>query len=164
MPHIIDLGGAPANESCASLGHTPDFDYINMFEVAAYKLAIIARYGAPPEGCRLSPFAHAHDFGTYRTLVLRIDNAAAPEVQAYAQLVEDGLGSWIEACFTPPVTYDGVVATVPRSDPAELMIGALLTTRPNPDGRFAIPAFETIHGNLAAAFPEHAEIARKRIG
>jgi len=42
-------------------------------------------------------------------------------------------------------------------------IGALLTTRPGANGRFAIPAFETIHTNLSAAFPKLAETARARL-
>ena len=29
MSDIIDLGGAPANEDCAQLGHTPDFERLN---------------------------------------------------------------------------------------------------------------------------------------
>ena len=45
MPDIIDLGGAPAEEDCAQLGRTPDFEAVNAYEVFAYKLAIIARYG-----------------------------------------------------------------------------------------------------------------------
>ena len=46
---------------------------------------------------------------------------------------------------------------------AVLVIGALLTTRPNPDGTFPIADFATLHGNLAAAFPEQAETARQRL-
>ena len=35
MPITIDLGGAPANEDCAQLGHTPDFAAVNRLEVDA---------------------------------------------------------------------------------------------------------------------------------
>lgn len=48
MSYIIDIGGAPANEDCAQLGQTPDFEAVNTFEVLAYKLAIIAHHGTPP--------------------------------------------------------------------------------------------------------------------
>lgn len=48
MPYFVDIGGTPANESCAQLGQTPNFDVLNKLEVLAYKYAIIARYGAPP--------------------------------------------------------------------------------------------------------------------
>ncbi len=37
MSDIIDLGGAPANEDCAQLGHTPDFERLNRLEVATYR-------------------------------------------------------------------------------------------------------------------------------
>jgi len=40
MSDIIDLGGAPANEDCAQLGHTPDFERLNRLEVAAYRAAM----------------------------------------------------------------------------------------------------------------------------
>jgi hypothetical protein len=163
MPFINDLGGAPANEECASLGHTPDFDHVNRFEVFAYRIAFIAKYGSPPPGCRLAFITNRHDFGTYMTLGLRVDITHDGAVQAYAGLIEDGLGSWLEAGFAPPVTYKGSTATIHREDYGELVIGALLTTRPNLDGRFALIDFETIHTNLAAAFPEQAEIARRRL-
>lgn len=163
MSYIIDIGGAPANEDCAQLGRTPDFEAVNNFEVFAYKLAIIARHGTPPEGCRLTTHANRHDFGTYRTLALQMDAEDDEAVQAYAEAVEEGLGSWIEAGFSPPVSYEQSVATIHRPDPSELVIGALLTTRPNPDGSFALADFATLHGNLAAAFPQQAEAARQRL-
>lgn len=163
MSHIIDLGGAPANEDCAQLGQTPDFETLNTLEVMTYKLAIIARHGMPPEGCKLVVHNNRHDFGCYRTLALRVEDEDSEAVEAYAEAVEEGLGSWIEAGFTAPVDYSGSVAKVDRSDPSELVIGALLTTRPNADGTFPITDFATLHGNLAAAFPEQAEAARQRL-
>ena len=163
MPYFVDIGGAPANEDCAQLGHTPDFDAVNRLEVLAYKFAIIARYGEPPAGCRLAGRANCHDFGTYRTLVLHVENERDEAVRTYMLQVEDGLASWIEAGFHPPVTYDDGVATVVRDDPAEIVIGALTTTRPEADGRFPVADFATLHANLARAFPREAEIARARI-
>ena len=163
MPYFNDLGGAPANEPCASVGHTPDFATVNRFEVMAYRLAVIARHGPPPAGCRLEPLLNRHEFGDYRTLVLHVENDQDETVRAYADLTEDGLGSWIEAGFAPPVTYVGSVATIPRTDVDELVIGALLTTRPNPDGRFPIDDFATIHANLSAAFPKQAATASRMI-
>ena len=40
-----------------------------------------------------------------------------------------------------------------------IVTGALLATRPGPDGRFAVPDFETLHRNLAAAYPASAKAA-----
>ncbi len=163
MPDIIDLGGAPAEAECAQLGQTTNFAAVNAFEVEAYRLAIIARYGAPPAGCRLAELANHHDFGTYRTLTLRIADDAGPEALAYADQIEPGLGTWLEAGFAPPVTYTGKTAIIPSTNPVELVIGALQTCRPDPDGHFALPDFEVIHGNLTRAFPEIAETARARL-
>lgn len=163
MSYQIDLGGAPACEPCAQLGHTPDFHDVNAFEVFAYKLAIIALHGMPPQGCRLTAYSNHHDFGTYRTLVLRIENEADPAVVAYAEAVEEGLDSWVSACFSPPVEYDGSIATIPRRDPEELVIGALIASRPSPDGTFAIADFATIHANLSSSFPNLAEAAHARL-
>jgi hypothetical protein len=63
MSHIIDIGGAPANEECAQLGQTMDFEAANTREVMAYKVAMIARHGMPPEGCKLIVHTNRHDFG-----------------------------------------------------------------------------------------------------
>lgn len=163
MPTIIDLGGAPAEAECAQLGHTTGFAAVNSFEVEVYRLAIVARFGPPPEGCRLAELANHHDFGTYRTLTLRVAEDAGPQALAYADLVEPGLGTWLEAGFTPPVTYSGRTAIIPRKDLVEIVIGALQTCRPDAYGRFPLPDFEAIHGNLSRAFPEVAEIARARM-
>ena len=163
MPNIIDLGGAPAEGECAQLGQTTDFAATNNFEVEAYHLAIIGRFGAPPTGCRLAELVNHHDFGTYRTLALRVADDAGPEALAYADQVEPGLGTWLEAGFASPVSYTGNTAIIPRRDPIELVIGALHTCRPDTNGRFVVPDFETIHGNLTRAFPEAAELARARM-
>ena len=105
MPITIDLGGAPANEDCAQLGHTPDFAAVNRLEVDAYRAALIALFGTPPEGCALTAQPNHHDFGTYTTLAFVIgDDADLGPARAYAEAVEEGIGSWLEAGMAPPVT------------------------------------------------------------
>lgn len=163
MPYSIDIGAAPAHAHCAQLGRTPDFARVNRFEIAAYRVAIIGVYGTPPPGCRLANRANHHDFGTYRTLELEVDDACDPACAAYAEAAADGLTSWLDAGMVPPVEYRECIATIPRRDLAEVTIGALLVSRPNPDGRFALPAFEAIHTNLAAAYPALAEAAQARL-
>lgn len=164
MSHIIDLGGAPGNEDCAQLGHTPEFERLNRLEVAAYRAAIIARFGAPPEGCALISVTNRHDFGVYRTLGLKVDAGAYRRdlaVATYAEAAQDGLATWIEAAFAPPVRYEeGIAPAVDRDRIEDIVTGALLATRPDPSGRFAIPDFATLHRNLAAAYPASAEAAR----
>lgn len=157
MPITIDLGGAPANEDCAQLGHTPDFAAINRLEVAAYRAALIGLFGAPPEGCRLSAQPNRHDFGTYTTLALVIeDSADLGPARAYAEAVQDGIGSWLEAGMAPPVTYDDAEAVRHKTTVEEVVVGALQTTRPDARGNFPLPAFAAIHRNLTAAFPHEA--------
>jgi hypothetical protein len=164
LSYTIDIGAAPANSDCAQLGQTENFDEINRYEIAAYRLAIIAVHGASPQGCCLKAQRNPHDFGTYRTLVLQVDDDGAPGVQAYAEAVEDGLGSWLEACIAPPVVYDGKRAAIERPQIDDIAIGILIATRADKDGRFAIPAFEAINANLSAAFPHLAEAASARLG
>lgn len=163
MPYFVDIGGTPANEPCAQLGQTPNFETLNKLEVLAYKYAIIARYGAPPPGCRLTGLSNNHEFGRYVSLVLHVENELDEAVREYAVAVEEGLGTWLEAGFRAPVDYDDTTPTMVRSDPVEILISAFHVTRPGPDGRFPIPDFEALHSNLAAAFPDEAAIAPARL-
>ena len=164
MYDTYDLGGTPANEPCAQLGHTEDFSRINQLEVECYRAAITARFGPPPEGCTLAVLTNRHDFGTYYTLGLKVWEVARNEaVDAYVAEVEGGLGSWIEAGFTAPVRYDdGHSANAPRSLD-EVILGAMMTTRPGPDGSLPVADFELLNGNLAAAFPQIAAEAKARL-
>lgn len=163
MPYFVDIGGTPANEPCAQLGQTPNFDVLNKLEVLAYKYAIIARYGSPPAGCRLTGLSNRHDFGRYVSLVLHIENELDEAVSAYAEAIEEGLGTWLEAGFRAPVDYDDATATIVQSDPLEILISAFHVTRPSPDGSFPIADFETLHRNLTAAFPDEAAVASARL-
>lgn len=164
MHDTIDLGGAPANEPCAQLGVTPDFERFNRLEVKAYAVAMQARFGPPSEGASYVVVSNVHDFGTYYTLGLRIASAASKsqEVRDYIEAAEAGLGSWTQAGMAPPVQYDGAsVALGPRRDLDAVIRGALSTTRPDGQGRFPIPDFAVLHGNLARAFPQHAAAFRQ---
>lgn len=162
MTTIVDLGGAPANEPCAQLGQTPDFAALNSLEVEALKAALQARFGVPPAGCRFVPIDNHHDFGRYRTLGLALDRPDDPSVGAYAEAVEEGLGSWGEAGFSPPINYCGAAGHAPR-DLAEIVVGALATTRPDFDGRYPLAEFAALHRNLRAAYPAEAESFDVRI-
>lgn len=157
MTMIFDLGGAPASEPCAQLGQTPDFATLNLLEVEAYRAALIARHGPPPPGCRFEAIVNNHDFGRYRTLGLAVD-ANDPAVEAYAKAVEEGLASWLEAGFTPPVAYRGSTGHADRHDVAEIVVGALQTTRPDFDGRYPVADFAVLHANLRAGFPAEAAL------
>ena len=159
MPIIIDIGVAPANEDCAQLGITPDYRAANRLEVLAYRAAIIAVHGAPPDGCRLELKSSHHDFGTYCSLTLMVSDEASPSAaHAYISAVESGLGNWTEAAMAPPITYRDGIARWHKRTASDVVFGVLMSTRPDDDGHFRIPAFATIHANLSAAY--EAEAAR----
>ena len=60
----LDLGGAPWNEDCAQIGHTPNFDLVNTAEAMLYRAALIGAAGPMPVGINLRIKANQHDFGT----------------------------------------------------------------------------------------------------
>jgi hypothetical protein len=127
--------------------------------VLAYRAAIIAVHGAPPYGCRLEPRSSHHDFGTYCSLTLIVtDEAPVGAAHAYAAAVESGLRNWTEAAIAPPITYCDGIARWHKRTASDVVFGVLMSTRPDDDGHFRIPAFATIHANLSAAY--EAEAAR----
>ena len=162
MTIIVDLGGAPANEHCAQVGQTPDFATLNALEVEVYRAALIARHGPPPAGCRFHRIDNSHDFGRYHTLGIIVDAFGNPAVTAYFEAIEEGLGSWIEAGFAPPVTYRGSIGYAARTDLAEIVVGALATTRPDYHGHFPIASSAQLHANLRAGYPTEAAIYDER--
>jgi len=158
MTYTVEIGAAPINEECAQLGQTKDFEAINRLEVRLYRAAIIARYGVPPEAVTLRAKANAHDFGTYRELVAEVSDGAQddPAVADYVAQVEDGLFSWLCAGFAPPIRYKpGGIADSGGRTFDQIVAGAMMTTRPKPDGSFFPPDNKTLHDNLCTGFPEH---------
>lgn len=155
---ITEIGGAPANEECAQLGITPDFDRLNELGVSTLEAALIAKLGSPPSGASFVRINNRHDFGTYVTLGIRVDDERAddPAVRAYASLAEEGLATWLEAGFTAPVDYTAGSKAPRARSLGDVIRSALSITRPGPDGRFPIPEFERLHTNLTQAYPEHA--------
>jgi hypothetical protein len=89
MPYFIDLGAGPAEEDCAQLGQSPNFDSLNRLEIAVYKSALIARYGPPPPDAASPACPTRHDFGRYVELVLHIENELDEAVADYATRVEE---------------------------------------------------------------------------
>jgi len=97
---------------------------------------------------------------TYRAAI--IDR---PDVMDYVQCVEPGLGSWIEAGFPVPVCYNDAAPDPGVPPPlADIIVSALLITRPDDSGQFPAADFATLHGNLRVAYPEHAQRAAERLG
>ena len=131
-----------------------------------YAAAIQAMFGVPPQGCLLKPVHNGHDFGNYLTLALKIEAEREndPAVVAYSEAVEDGLGSWLEAGFGPPIRYlADKSATTEGRDFEDIVMGALRTTRADQGGGWARPDLEHLNTNLAAEFPTLAEAVRQQL-
>lgn len=148
MTETITIGACPAEEDCAQLGCTPDFQRLNRLEVDCYQAALIARYGSPPAGAAFARDTSNHDFGRYTELALRFD--PADEVaSAYAMLVDEGLGRWLHAGFTAPVEYpDSGSPQIRHADLAAAIRSAVSIMRP------PFPEGERGQANLRAHYPD----------
>ena len=100
----LEIGGTPAEENCAQVGVTEDFDRFNRLECQAYIAALQKKYGQEPEGAILVIRSNPHDFGSYREVACKFD----PENEVarnYAYECEKGLASWEDVDFWTPVSY-----------------------------------------------------------
>lgn len=165
MRNIIDLSGTPAEEECAQIGRDPKASDRSFEEATAYRAAIIAAHGPPPEGYSLRVHSNAHDFGTYYTVQLICPPDLALINERYEELAEDGLAHWHQAMMPAPYDYNGKVpAPISTQSPSDEAIRrAIIASRPNPNGDFALDMFRDIHTRLVAAFPTQAENALKTI-
>ncbi|VWX51079.1 hypothetical protein [Novosphingobium sp. 9U] len=154
---IAYIGGAPAEEECAQLGHTPNFGRYNRLEVYTYKAAIIARWGAPPESVKLLAEPCRHDFGTYYEVQAHYDEddqAAADYVAA----IEEGLARWIDVGFLQPVVYgpNGSVRSINYDTRNEAVQRTIVSLERQRIEGFGTPAEAMYIDNLRAAFPDAA--------
>lgn len=148
MIETITIGASPAEEDCAQLGRTPDFQRLNRLEVDCYQAALVARYGPPPVGAGFARATSNHDFGRYTELALRFDPSDEAHAD-YAALLDEGLGRWFHAGFTAPVEYpDTTTPAIYHPDQASAIRSAISIMRPPfPDGERAI-------ANLRAHYPD----------
>src|SRR3546814_5550427 len=69
-----------------------------------------------------------------------------------------------EAGFAAPVCYeDGEAPKVERSSIDDIVMGALLATRPGPDGHFPVADFAILHRNLAAGRSEERRVGKEGV-
>ncbi|WP_242140688.1 hypothetical protein [Sphingomonas sp. TREG-RG-20F-R18-01] len=148
MTETLTIGTIPAEEDCAQLGRTPDFQRLTRLEVDCYQAALIARYGPPPPGATFARDTSNHDFGRYTELALRFDPSDEAQA-AYAMLADKGFGRWFHAGFTGPVEYpDSASLVLHHADLAAAIRSAISIMRPPyPEGEQAI-------ANLRAHYPE----------
>ncbi|OYZ30446.1 MAG: hypothetical protein B7Y31_12760, partial [Novosphingobium sp. 16-62-11] len=135
-------------------------------EALAYRVALTAALGLPPEGYAFEVVDNLHDFGTYSTVRLRCPTDGAHYDEAYEALAENGLAHWHEAMMPAPYDYapDSTWTAICQHSPSrEAIERALITSRPAADGTFALDLFARIHANLRAGYPDHAARADLRI-
>lgn len=166
MTRTINLSGTPFDEPCAQVGRDPDAPARSRQEALAYRAALVAVLGVPPEDYALEVVGNPHDFGTYYTVRLRCPSDAALHDDAYEAMVEHGIAHWLDAMMPAPYDYapDGTwTAICPHSPSREAIERALITSRPAADGTFALDLFARVHTNLRAGYPDHAARAALRI-
>lgn len=144
----LDLGGAPCDEDCAQIGHTPNLDLLNTAEATLYRAALITVAGPVPARISLRIKANRHDFGTYRTVEASIDNDQDDGSHAsYLDTLETSIAFWHQVGFSPPefgklTASDRLAVFV-----VDAVASALRITRPSSTGHI-------LSGVLRAAPPE----------
>lgn len=152
----MSIGPVPYDEPCAQIGVTPNFNDVARSECRAYRAALIAHYGPPPEGAELRIMACAHDFGTYYDLCVSYDCDVAGAAE-YAEAVENGLARWEDADFPAPFTYGERSNIVERhfEDTTHLVASVIATLDA------AGPTRTVARERLAEIWPEAVEIVEK---
>ncbi|WP_454887943.1 hypothetical protein [Sphingomonas oryzagri] len=156
----MSLGPVPSEEACAQLGVTFRYHETARLEALCHRAALIARYGPPPAGFAMRALSNQHDFGTYIDLVAVFDQS--DEVHRdYLLRVEQGLSTWIDAGFLPPILYDdrsqSVEATYTDHFHAALRVIVTLE-RQRIDGHGS-PVEASAIAHLRAEYPAQAEQA-----
>lgn len=157
-----ELETTPYDEDCAQVGQTPDYAVIARYEALIYAAALQAYHGPAPAGTRFQVKANGHDFGTYYSLAFIVDTPLTAQIRNYADKLDEGLSTWLQAGFTAP--YDHADKTYQECrTPDDAIQGALGVTRPHPDGRWPYPDAQRLHTNLRAAYPEIAEAYDRKL-
>lgn len=154
----LNIGPVPYDEDCAQLGRTPDFDTVARNECNAYRAALIAYYGPPPEGARLRVIGSPHDFGTYYEVYVSFDNDHKAPAD-YALAVERGLARWEDAGFPAPYSYGGRGDLVDRHFESPNLLIADVIARLRSGDEIMPPAL----AHLTACYPEAAALADRLV-
>ncbi|BAI99019.1 hypothetical protein Sj15T_10160 [Sphingobium sp. TA15] len=159
-PHILSIGSAPAEEACAQLGVTRNYDRAAFLEACCYRAAIIATHGRPPDGVSLRPARCAHDFGSYVEIQAHYD-PADPTACTYAEQIENGLARWLDAGFLAPVRYrdDSQIEEYIYQDHFEAARRVMLTLERQRIDGFGTAAEAAAIAHLRAEYPRQSEEA-----
>lgn len=154
---IAYIGSAPAEEDCAQVGRTPQFERYNGLEVAIYRAAIVARWGSPPSGGKLESAICRHDFGNYAELQARY-NPEDETACAYVEAIENGLAKWIDVGFLAPVHYDAASCVIETNYSCrnEAVCRVIVSLERQRIDSFGSPAEAIFLANLRQAYPQSA--------
>lgn len=86
MKDYIYIGSSPVEESCAQVG-SPDYPERSRVECRAFVGQLLREFPNQPESAWFAIKTQAHDFGTYREVVVVYDDADE-EALNYALKVE----------------------------------------------------------------------------
>lgn len=104
MRDYLTIGCVPFDEPCAQVGK-PHYSTVARRECNAYREALIAHYGPPPEDVVLAIKGFPHDFGTYHEVVVYYNPNDSKQCD-YAFKIESGLDSW------PPGVLDKIKSSL----------------------------------------------------
>ena len=156
----LSIGTAPADEACAQTGVTEDWTELQKLEAATYRAALIAVHGPLPDGVTLPVMTYGHDFGSYVELEVRFD-PDDPIAADYAERLDNGLATWLDAGFTAPVEYDARSQPRPgsRRTANDCVVAALANARRLVAGGYATERETRAIANLTTAYPACAAAA-----
>ena len=93
MDHL-DLGSAPSDEDCASVGVDDNYEVRAKRECRALANQFRRICGDPPPGARFRIMTNPHDFGTYYSLVIDFDQEDADAVAYACRCDEESPSEW----------------------------------------------------------------------
>lgn len=120
----LDIGGNPNGEDCVQVSSTDDYAAAMLSECKCYARALRVHYGEPPEGARIVIASNPHDFGSYRSVMVRF-NSNDPEAVAYAYKLEEGLEKWSDVGYRAVILKKDNVVVFNCWDENGVQIGTL---------------------------------------
>ena len=96
MREWIDIGATPPMEDCAQVGSDGYMERARR-ECRAYLAQLRRSLGEEPDGAGLAVKSHAHDFGTYLTVVCYYDSGKQAALEYAFRCESKGPEEWDEA-------------------------------------------------------------------
>ncbi|RLG67554.1 MAG: hypothetical protein DRO11_09995 [Methanobacteriota archaeon] len=101
MFDYIEIGPAPADESCAQVGD-PDYSEKALKECRRFIKLIRSKLGPEPEGAELRVKSFSHDFGRYYEVVCYYDSDNEEAMEYAFRCEREAPTTWDEKETTTP--------------------------------------------------------------